>query len=156
MGKGKRAGGRQGYERASQVALVVKEPICQCRRHKRGRFNPWVRRSPGGGHGDSLQYSCLDNPMDGRIWQATVHWVTKSQTQLKQLIMHTRRGNRIKRYKQPCIKWLDSYSHEFEQILKNRGSWSAAVHRVTESHTQLSDWIITVYKIDKQQGYITA
>ena len=46
-------------------------------------------RSPGEGNGNSLQYSCLGNPMDGRAWRATVHEVTKSQTQLKQLSMHT-------------------------------------------------------------------
>ena len=34
--------------------------------------------SPGGGHGDSLQYPCLDNPMDRGAWWATVHWFTKS------------------------------------------------------------------------------
>ena len=40
-------------------------------------------RSPGGGHGSTLQHSCLENPMDrGACW-ATVHGVTKSQTQLK-------------------------------------------------------------------------
>ena len=33
--------------------------------------------SPGGGHGNSLQYSCLGNPMDRGAWQATVHGVTK-------------------------------------------------------------------------------
>ena len=37
-------------------------------------------RSPGGGHGNSLQYSCLENPMDRGAWRATVHEVTKSQT----------------------------------------------------------------------------
>ena len=35
-------------------------------------------RSPGGGHGDPLQYSCLENPMDIGAWWATVHGVTKS------------------------------------------------------------------------------
>ena len=40
---------------------------------------------PGGGHGDPLQYSCLENPMDRGAWQATVHGVTKSQTRLKRL-----------------------------------------------------------------------
>ena len=39
-------------------------------------------RSPGEGNGNPLQYSCLENPMDGGAWQATVHRVTKSQTQL--------------------------------------------------------------------------
>ena len=36
----------------------------------------------GEGNGNPLQYSCLENPMDRRAWQATVHGVTKSQTQL--------------------------------------------------------------------------
>ena len=37
-------------------------------------------RSPGGGHGNPLQYSCLENPMDRGAWWATVHGVTKSRT----------------------------------------------------------------------------
>jgi len=37
-------------------------------------------RSPGGGHGNPLQYSCLDNPTDRGAWQATVHRVTESDT----------------------------------------------------------------------------
>ena len=41
-------------------------------------------RSPGGGHGDPLQYSCLENPMDRGAWQAAVHRVVKSQTLLMQ------------------------------------------------------------------------
>ena len=43
---------------------------------------PGSGRSPRGGHGSALQYSCLENPMDRGAWQATVHGVTKSQTQL--------------------------------------------------------------------------
>ena len=46
---------------------------------------PRSRRSPGGGNGSPLQYSCLENPMDRIAWQATVHRVAKSQTQLKLL-----------------------------------------------------------------------
>ena len=41
---------------------------------------PGLGRSPGGGNGNPLQYSCLENPMDRRAWQATVHGVAKSQT----------------------------------------------------------------------------
>ena len=41
---------------------------------------PGSGRFPGGGHGNPLQYSCLENPMDRGAWQATVHGVTKSQT----------------------------------------------------------------------------
>ena len=41
-----------------------KEPVCQCRRRERLRFDPWVRKIPGGGHGNPLQFSYLENPMD--------------------------------------------------------------------------------------------
>ena len=41
---------------------------------------PGLGRSPGGGHGNQLQYSCLENPLDGGAWQATVHGVAKSWT----------------------------------------------------------------------------
>jgi len=47
-------------------------------------------RSPGGGPGNPLQYSCLDNPTDGGPWQATVHRVTENWTRLKRLRTHTR------------------------------------------------------------------
>ena len=39
---------------------------------------PGSRRSPGEGNGNPLQYSCLENPMDGGVWRATVHGVAKS------------------------------------------------------------------------------
>ena len=41
---------------------------------------PGSGRSPGGGHANPLQYSCLENPMDRGTWQATVHGVRKSWT----------------------------------------------------------------------------
>ena len=43
---------------------------------------PGSGRSPGEGNGNPLQYSCLENPMDGGAWWATVHWVAKSRTRL--------------------------------------------------------------------------
>ena len=51
---------------------------------------PGLGRSLGEGNGNPLQYSCLENSMDtdGGVWQATVHKVAKSQTQLKRLRMH--------------------------------------------------------------------
>ena len=42
----------------------------------------WVRKIPGGGNGNPLQCSCLENPMDGGAWRATVHWVAKSRVRL--------------------------------------------------------------------------
>ena len=46
---------------------------------------PGLGRSPGKGHGNPLQYSCLENPMDRETWQATVHGVAKSPTDLTTL-----------------------------------------------------------------------
>ena len=43
---------------------------------------PGLGRSPGEGNGNRLQYSCLENPMDGGAWWAAVHGVAKSRTQL--------------------------------------------------------------------------
>ena len=43
---------------------------------------PGLGRSPGGGNGNPLQYSCLESSMDRGAWQATIHGVVKSQTQL--------------------------------------------------------------------------
>ena len=43
---------------------------------------PGLGRSPGDGNGNPLQYSCLENPMDGGAWQATVHGVAKNRTRL--------------------------------------------------------------------------
>ena len=51
---------------------------------------PGLGRSPGGWHGNPLQYSCLENPKDREAWQATVHGVAESQTQLKRLSTHVR------------------------------------------------------------------
>ena len=50
---------------------------------------PSLERSRGGGHGDTLQYSCLGNLTDSGAWWATAHKVAKGQTQLKQLSAHS-------------------------------------------------------------------
>ena len=55
-----------------------KDPICNAG-DVMGSI-PGMGRSAGGGNGNPLQYSCLENPMDRGAWQATVHGVTKSQT----------------------------------------------------------------------------
>ena len=51
-------------------------------------FNPWVGKSPGGGHGNPFQYSYLENPKDRVVWWVTAHGVAKSWTRLKRLSMH--------------------------------------------------------------------
>ena len=50
---------------------------------------PVLGRSPGGGHSNPLQYSCLENPHGQRSLAATGHGFPKSQTRLKQLGTHT-------------------------------------------------------------------
>ena len=45
-------------------------------------LTPGLGKSPGEGNGNPLQYSCLENPMDGEAWWATVHGVAKSRTRL--------------------------------------------------------------------------
>ena len=75
-------------DRASQVALVVKNlPANAGDIRDRGSI-PGLGGSPGGGHGRPLQYSCLENPMDRGAWWVTVHSVMKSQTRLERLSTH--------------------------------------------------------------------
>jgi len=67
----------------SQVALVVKNLSAKAGDTRNTSPVPGSGRSPGGGHGNPLQYSCLENPVDRRAWQAAVHMVAKSRTQLR-------------------------------------------------------------------------
>ena len=62
---------------------------------------PGLRRFPGEGNGNPLQYSCLVNSMDRGAWWATVHGAAKSQTQLKRLSMHTSliKKERVQKFK---------------------------------------------------------
>ena len=67
---------------ASQVALVVKSlPANASAGDVRGTgLIPGSGRSPREGNGNPLQYFCLENPMDGGAWWATVHGVTELDT----------------------------------------------------------------------------
>ena len=74
--------------RTSHVAWVVKKlPATEGDLRDAGLI-PGLGRSPGEGHGNLLQYSCLENPTDRGPWQAIVHAVAKSWTWLKQLSLH--------------------------------------------------------------------
>ena len=68
---------------ASQVVLVVKNLPASAEHIRNMGLIPGRGRSPGGGQGDPLQYSCPDNPMDRGAWQITVYRVAQSQIQLK-------------------------------------------------------------------------
>ena len=71
-----------------RLAWVVKNPPANAGDSGALGLIPGSEKYPGVGHGYWLQCSCLENSMDGRAWQATVHRVTKSGTLLRQLSTH--------------------------------------------------------------------
>ena len=75
-------------ELQQELVLVVKNQPASTGNLRNTGSIPGSERFPGGGHGNPLQYSCLENPMDRGGWWATVHRVAKSQTQMKPLSMH--------------------------------------------------------------------
>ena len=60
------------------MALVVEDPPANAGDLRDVGLIPGSGRSPGGGYGNPLQYSCLENSKDRGAWQATVHAVAKS------------------------------------------------------------------------------
>ena len=73
---------------AFQMVLMVKNPPAKAGDIRDVGLIPGSGKSPGGGHGNPLQYSCLENPMDRRAWWDTVYGVTKSWTHPKRLSIH--------------------------------------------------------------------
>ena len=67
------------------MVLVGKNPPANSADIRDAGSIPESGRTPGEGNGNPLQYACLENSMNREAWQATVHGVTKSRTQLKQL-----------------------------------------------------------------------
>ena len=74
--------------KASQVAPVVKNPPAKAGDLRDVGLIPGLGRSPGGRHGNPLQYPCLENPMDREAWRAIVHRVAQSWMQVKRLSTH--------------------------------------------------------------------
>ena len=81
-----------------QADVVVKNPLSNTGDIRDLDSVPGSGRSPGGGHGNPLQYSCLEKPTDRGAWWAAVLGVTQSQTRLKQL--GTAQHWAIRRYQQ--------------------------------------------------------
>ena len=101
---------------ASHMALVIKNPPASAGDVRDMGSFPGLGRSPGEGHGSPLQYSCLENIRDRGGWQVTVHIVTNSWAQLKQLNTHTQ------------FLMLESSVNHTTEFLFLIGSWS-----ITES-----------------------
>ena len=81
-------------------------------------------------HGNPLQYSCLENPMDGGAWWATVHGVTKSWTRLSDFtfIFHFH----------ALEKEMATHSSILAWRIPGTGAWWAAIFGVTQSQTRLT------------------
>ena len=69
-------------EQASHLKLMIKNPPASVGDTRYADSVAGLGRSPGGGNGNPLQYSFLENPMDRGAWQAVVHGVTKNWTRL--------------------------------------------------------------------------
>ena len=68
----------RGPERTSQVVLVVKNLLASAGDMRDMESIPGLGKSPRRGHGNPLQYSCLENPMDRGAWWAVVHRASES------------------------------------------------------------------------------
>ena len=66
-----------------------KESACQCRRHRRCGFDPWLGKCPEGGHGNRLQYSCLENPHRQRSLVDYSLWGHKGSDMTEHAHMHS-------------------------------------------------------------------
>ena len=80
-----------GYSQYSVVLAVKKLPANAGEVREKGSVS-LLGRSPGGGNGYPLLYSCLENPKGRAVWQVTVHKVAQSLTQLKRLSTHKYAG----------------------------------------------------------------
>ena len=99
----------------SLVVLVVKNPPANAEDIRDMGSTPGPGRSPGGVHGNPLQYFCLEKPMNRGVWQAIVHRSAKSQTQLKQLSTHTRDYDTRKMSKTPSLMTYLATSESCEE-----------------------------------------
>ena len=89
--------------------LVGKEPACNAGDAGDMGSIPGSGRSPGGGHSNPLQYSCLENPMDRGAWWAIAH-NSQSQTRLKWLSMHASFSHLMKNKKKQIILLILCFS----------------------------------------------
>ena len=71
-----------------------KEPACQCRRHKRCGFDPWVGKTPWRRAWQPIQYSYLESPVDRGAWWVTGHGVCK-ESDMTEATWHAHQGTKI-------------------------------------------------------------
>ena len=109
------------------ASVSLHRRLCMSPPHDPSKLICYRALTIGEGNGNTLQYSCLENPVDRGAWWAAVHRVAQSQTQLKQLSMHA------------CIGEGNGNPLQYSYLedRRDRGAWWAAVYGVAQSRTQL-------------------
>ena len=158
---------------ASQVVLVVKSLPASAGDLGDVGLIPGSGRSPGGGQSNPLQYFCLENPMDRRSRQATVHRVAKSQTQLKQLstthstftymciLLHICILSHISSL--PFASDNDGRKTTSEKGKVGCGYWDCPLEKEMATHSSIlacsiawiGDWRVTVYGVAKSRAWLS-
>ena len=119
---------------------VETDRLCTCQSFRilfqvlfRFCFQGYTSRINGEGNGTPLQYSCLENPMDGGTWRAAVHGVTECWTRLSDFTFtfhfHALEKEMATPLQCSCL-----------ENLRDRGAWWAAVYGVPQSRTRLK-WL---------------
>ena len=100
---------------------------------------PGSGRCPGEGHGDLLQYSCWENPMDGGAWP----WCHKESGLTEATKHNTARDSPIRGW-DGWMAWPTQWTclSKLWEIVKDKEGWHAAVHGITKSQTGVIDWTI--------------
>ena len=116
---------------------------------------PGLGGFPGGGQGDPLQYSCLENPMDRGVWGATLYGFAKSPTWLKRLSMHAWRHDSVCTHTHlfycPLIYFISSFKRCWRGPTKTKlitwkmcsGKWGACLPWMMEL-SYVSAWILSL------------
>ena len=112
---------------------VGKESTCNAGAARDSGLIPGSGRSPGGGRGNPLRYSCLENPMDRGAWQATVHGVTKSRTRLSDWARITKWAHQVELKSK--IKWKESLVTYLDKILPLPYSITFLLHLPLVKHS---------------------
>ena len=118
------------------------EPACQCRDVRDMGSIPGSGRSPGGGHGYRLQYSCLENPMNREAWRATVHRVAQLCPTVSNWVGHNYSNlahtENISSRKVLCKLGFLDHLKASRKAFNVKNLWSESLQK---SHGLLLDWL---------------